>query len=215
MKRRIILGILIFVLIGSIAGGVTYAVNGHQPMRHYKLHGIGDYAAELIENDFDMLLLVGTMFEITNPDCVYPIYIDRVALLNEDGGVEWEGDPGDCEFGDVPDVLGPHEIVYLMDELEPFGPEGWFSFTSEIDWHASRDTCPLAGVALRQSAAFILDGVASFDVSSGFPGFGEWPEFGGFEGSDQPSQFPFLPVQFSIDSDPMVNYDQYGFRYYR
>jgi len=168
MKKRILAGIMVFVLIGGIAAGVTYAVSEHQTMVGDKLVGTGLIMGE--GEAGPILFAMLPVFQITNPDCAYSITIERVALLDADGEVLWEGLPGDCPFAEIPDVMDPHEIVTIFifaDESMPeWLPPGWeppdeevSGFTLEVEWETDSRGLPLAGVVYEMAISLIgMDG---------------------------------------------------------
>ena len=151
MKKRIILIVLALALvIGGVAGGITYAQGEHQPNYGNKLVGTltFGYTMEPQGN-----LTFGGHFVITNSDCLHDIIMTRLAVLDSLGDVIVEGPPGD--FPSWPVFLGPHMSLFIPVEDLPLGPE-LEVITIEIAWEAKKGTLPLTGVAY-QGFAWIVD----------------------------------------------------------
>jgi hypothetical protein len=144
MKKRIILIVMALALvIGALAGGITYAQMEHQPIYGNKL--VGTLTVGYTIEPQGKLNFAGH-FVITNPDCLHDIIITRLAVLDTSGDVIMEGPPGDLDF---PVVLGPHQSVFIPVELD-LGPVCEV-ITAEIAWEAKKGTCPLTGVAYQAS----------------------------------------------------------------
>lgn len=161
MKKRILLISLVLVLIGSIAGGVAYAVE-HKTMVGDKLVGTGIMLGEGGEGAVGFGMF--PVFQITNPDCAYSITIKSVALLDSDGAVLWEGPPGEWPYGEIPGVLGPHEIVtvfpFSFEGEPPEFDEDIEGITLEVEWGSNRKGLPLAGVVYEMAISLIgIDGM--------------------------------------------------------
>lgn len=160
MKKRIILIVLaVALVIGALAGGITYAQGEHQPNYGNKL-----VATFTIGTMLEPLgnLTFGGHFVITNPDCLNDITITRLAALDLAGNVIMEGPPGD--FPEWPAFLSPHQSLFIPVEL-PLGPEADV-ITVEIAWEAKKGTLPLTGVAYQGFTWLVDDTVEQVSISA-------------------------------------------------
>jgi len=147
MKKKIILIVLALALvIGAVAGGITYAQVDHNPPKGHKLIGTGmlgnsesprgEMGGTAVEFEF------GTGFEITNPNCDKSLTIEYVAIMDEDGNVVVEGTPLAMNLAET---IGPHDI-WMVPLIVPGGSPPMIgdepsNYTVEITWsgHADRD----------------------------------------------------------------------------
>ena len=170
MKKTIIAVVLAVVLLAGGLGGFAYAQsNSHVPMTGQKLVGYGRLGLQP-----DGMWLSGSWFNITNPDCVSEITIERISLIRRDGTVIYEGpllrlvrdENGEVEY-EIPitESMKPHQIWgglalgRFMKDPEASNPDRWLRveetrnltlnhYTLEIFWSWSdKKGLPLIGWA--------------------------------------------------------------------
>jgi hypothetical protein len=186
MNKRIILILLaVAVVIGAVAGGITYAQMEHQAMKGSKLVGTAWLGTKARDTGNITFVWTGT-FGINNPDCVNDINIERLSIIKDDGSVVYEGDLLQCGE-DVNDprqpvtILQPHEQLFIpLDWWMPDGAGGWLTadeassqdmrgYTVEILWSGERKGLEISGYVESTQITFFHDpqgGVVDVDVSS-------------------------------------------------
>ena len=165
MKKRIILIVLALALvIGAVAGGITYAQVEHQPMKGNKLVGTALLGAK--EAEPGVTFGFTALFTINNPDCVHDINIERLSIIKDDGSVVYEGDFLQCgEYVNDPrqpvTSLQPHEQVFIpLDWWMPDGIGGWLTssevgsqdmrgYTVEIFWSGAHKGLEISGSVMQ------------------------------------------------------------------
>ena len=157
--KRIIAIVLAAVLVVAGLGGFAYAqVNGHQPMAGQKLVGWGAVGM----SSPSKVSILATDFNLTNPDCVNEITVDRISVFKADGTVIYEGPLIVGMLGEeLTAPLAPHQTVdifllyyvlvfeYGIDPTQPADPEDWPEsayYTVETFWTGTKGGLPLTGV---------------------------------------------------------------------
>jgi len=163
MKKKILLGLLVAVLLAAgLAGGAYAAI--HEPVKGDKLIGFGSQGA------VSPTLHDSSVFFFTNPDCVNNIVIERVSIVRGNGTVVYEGP----YLQILPDgtreprpVLKPHmQFKIELWNWMPDGSGGWLSeeqarevpiagYTVEIEWNAKGETLPPMGYGQRTQITII------------------------------------------------------------
>ena len=168
MKKRIILIVLALALvIGAVAGGITYAQMEHPQMTGSKLFTQGPVGE--IDLGIDSIRYE-TRLGITNPDCKHPIYIDHLSILYGNGTSLYEGDL--YHFGGIgiPNQkvtsLQPHETVSMRLSQWTDGIDAPAQgYTVEVFYTAWRKGLPLVGTVFTERTNYFGDGTSTFAIS--------------------------------------------------
>lgn len=172
MKKKVIIGVALALVLASVGGGLAYANSPHDPPLVHKLIGVGQMGT-FYDVSSPMWTSHGegwdTSFIVTNPDWYNYIYIDYLAVIDSYGGVIYEGTPEDWwyDFGiSIPSELGSFwtwqlSIAELLGAV--YGADWWTvvlqspldEYTVEISWHGVtyglwlewRYARPLSGLA--------------------------------------------------------------------
>lgn len=176
MKKKIILIMLaVTFIIGGIAGGITYAADGHEPMGSDKLIGFESLGRYDFSDGFHQKY---SWFVITNPDCEKYIDIDHVSIIHGNGTSVYEGLFYQVVVDNEPYInpqpvtsLGPHQVATLiLHYTMPSGVPGeWLStndalnlpmadYTVEVFWSGSSKGQPLIGSSYQASSKHSYDG---------------------------------------------------------
>ena len=166
MKKIIAMSAALVLLTLGGLGAFAYAQSTqHEAAAGQKLVGWGPVGVALgAEPSISV-----SLFNLTNPDCINTIRVDRISVFKDDGTVIYEGPPivgGPGEaLTELADPLQPHQsvIIFLplyviayelgispldLNNIQPLPVEVWPGsayYSAEIFWTGARNGLPLTG----------------------------------------------------------------------
>ena len=137
MKKTItlLLGVALIVLgIGGIA--LASGILPHGQITGEKLVGWGPHRTH--ENEAGDTTNIYVMYQLSNPDCVSEITIEKICIMGQDGSVHYEGELLGRDDAAIPQVILPHQIrvIFLKWYGIEYGILGQTStfYTVEVFW---------------------------------------------------------------------------------